>query len=325
MRALITGAYGFVGKYVAAELGEAGYSLILSDIAEPEVMANPPAAGSIYQQCDLLNFEDLSRMIREHQPGLIVHLAAQSSGGRSISNPGETFRTNISGFVNLMEGVRKYGEGSRVLAVGSGEEYGGKSPGEMPLGENSLPEPGNPYAASKVAQTMIATQYYRTYGIDVVATRSFNHTGPGQTDTFVLPSFARKCAEIEAGLREPVLKTGNLDIVRDFLDVRDVARAYRLLAEKGRAGRIYNVCSGEGLKLEEALDIIIAQFDIDVEKGKDPGLFRPADVPVFIGDNSRLVEETGWKKKISVDEMLSGLADYWRNRYAGERMDSGQK
>jgi len=298
------------------ELYEAGHDVIASDIVSPSETESLFPEGTEYIECDLLGSEGVGAMVEEAEPDLIFHLAAQSSGGISISKPLETFRINIIGFINLMEAVRLSGREIRVVAVGSGEEYGKKDPGQMPLGEDAQVDPANPYAASKASQTVIAIQYHRTYGIDVMATRSFNHTGPGQTDTFVFPSFARKCSEIASGLRKPLLRTGNLDIVRDFTDVRDVVTAYRLLAAEGIPGKVYNVCSGEGLKLRDGLDIIIAQFDIDVEIGRDPDLFRPADVPVFIGDNSRLSDETGWKRKIPAAKMMSDLVEYWRSRYS---------
>ncbi len=317
MRVLITGAYGFVGRYMAREMAEAGFEVLATDIIDPDEAKKALPEGAAYRECNLLSGNEVNGLLEEPLPGLVIHLAALSSGRKSISAPLETFRTNIIGFVNLLEGVRRSGGDIRVLAVGSGEEYGRKRPGEMPISEDAAIGPANPYAASKASQTIIGLQYHRTYDMDLVATRSFNHTGPGQTDTFVLPSFARKCAEIAAGAREPVLRTGNLEIVRDFLDVRDVVKAYRMLCEKGRAGKVYNVCSGEGLKLKEALDIMVEQFDIDVDKGKDPELYRPADVPVFVGDNSMLSEETGWKRNITATEMLSDLVDYWRSLYGG--------
>ena len=316
MRVLITGAYGFVGRYMAREMAESGYEVLAADIIDPGRAEKALPEGTVYRKCDLLAGREVNGLLGEHPPDLVIHLAALSSGRKSILDPLDTFRTNIIGFVNLLEGVRNSGRDIRVLAVGSGDEYGRKEPEQMPISEDAAIEPANPYAASKASQTIIGLQYHRTYNLDLVATRSFNHTGPGQTDTFVLPSFARKCAEIEAGIREPVLRTGNLEIVRDFLDVRDVVRAYRMLCEKGGSGKVYNVCSGEGLKLKEGLDIIVEQFDIDVDKGKDPELFRPADVPVFIGDNSMLSEETGWKRGISGQEMLTDLVVYWRSLYS---------
>ncbi|MBD3180160.1 MAG: NAD-dependent epimerase/dehydratase family protein [Candidatus Latescibacteria bacterium] len=316
MRVLITGAYGFVGRYMAREMAEAGYPVLATDIVSPEKAEGIFPEGTEYFQCDLLDLSELERLISDAAPDLVVHLAAQSSGRVSISRPAETFRVNIFGFINLLEVLRKIGNNPRVLAVGSGEEYGRKKSPDMPLKEDAAIDPANPYAASKASQTIIAMQYQRTYGLDILGTRSFNHTGPGQSELFVFPSFAKKCAGIAYGGNEPLLKTGNLEIIRDFLDVRDVVRAYRILSEEGKPGRVYNVCSGEGLKLKEGLDIIIEQFDIEVEIDKDPELFRPADVPVFIGDNSRLSGETGWKRIISAEKMLSALADYWKSRYS---------
>jgi GDP-4-dehydro-6-deoxy-D-mannose reductase len=181
----------------------------------------------------------------------------------------------------------------------------------MPLREESPVEPVSPYAVSKAAQTMLAIQYERSYALDVVATRSFGHTGPAQSDRFVLPSFARQCAEIKALGRAPVVKVGNLDVVRDFLDVRDVVRAYRMIAEDADDAGVYNVCSGRGLSLREALDFFVRASGTDVKIEEDPALMRPADIPVLIGDNAKLRRACGWEPERSIEAMLGELFEYW--------------
>ena len=181
----------------------------------------------------------------------------------------------------------------------------------MPLRETSPIEPVSPYAASKAAQNVLAMQYHRAFGIEVIATRSFSHTGPGQTTVFVLPSFAKQCAEIKAGLREPVMNTGNLEVARDFLDVRDVVEAYILLAGKGTPGSTYNVCSGSGLELKKAVELLTGLTGVKVKVEPDPRLFRPADVPVLTGDNGRLVRDCGWSAAIGRERMLADLFAWW--------------
>ena len=181
----------------------------------------------------------------------------------------------------------------------------------MPLGERSAVEPVSPYAVSKAAQTMLAVQYARSYGLDVVAARSFAHTGPGQPDRFVLPSFARQCAEIAAGTRPPRVSVGRLDIVRDYLDVRDVARAYRLILEGGEEGALYNVCSGEGLALRDALAFFIRSCGKEVAVEEDQRFLRRADIPLLIGDNAKLRRECGFARAIDVETMLGDLFSYW--------------
>ncbi len=320
MKAVITGAFGFVGRYLAGELGAKGYSVTALDIAGPEEISRPSAEcdrlpeGIDYRKCDLLDRERLEEVMRQVEPEAVFHLAARSSGGKSFKDPAGTFSTNIMGFINLMEAVRKSRNEARVLAVGSCEEYGKAPPERIPLGEDSPIEPVNPYAASKAAQTILALQYHRAFGEGVIATRSFNHTGPGQTDTFVLPSFAKQCAAIKKGLAEPVISTGNLNVVRDFLDVRDVVRAYRLLMEGGKAGEVYNVCSAEGLNLREALSLLVEEAGLEVKIRTDPGRLRPVDVPVFTGKNQKLLSDTGWKRSISTGKMISDLLGYWMDK-----------
>lgn len=184
----------------------------------------------------------------------------------------------------------------------------------MPLTERSPVEPVSPYAVSKAAQSMLVLQYHSAYGIECMVTRSFSHTGPGQTGRFVLPAFAKQCAAIKAGLSEPLIRVGNLDVTRDFLDVRDVVRAYRLLVEKGRAGTIYNVCRGEGLSLGDALRMLGGMTGREVDTEIDTNLLRPVDVPLLIGDSGRLREQTGWTPSISNERMLEDLFRYWEER-----------
>jgi GDP-4-dehydro-6-deoxy-D-mannose reductase len=324
MRSLVTGAGGFVGAYLVKELAAAGHEVIATDVVAPSMI--PP--GIAYRLCDLLDVGAVKALVADVRPDYIFHLAAQSSAARSFEEPRSTLETNVFGTLNELESVRllpyscpgaKTRSGKvRVLSVGSSEEYGRRPRSEMPLGENSPIEPVSPYAVSKAAQTMLALQYGRSFEIDVVATRSFGHTGPGQTVRFVLPSFAKQCAEIAAGKREPVVKVGNLDVVRDFLDVRDVARAYRLLAEEADEPGAYNVCSGTGLGLRQALESLIRICGVPVDVVEDPLLIRPADIPVLIGDNARLLRSCGWKREHSTEEMLEELFEYW-NRIAKER------
>ncbi len=262
------------------------------------------------RRCDLLDAADVRRAVSGFGPDLVFHLAAQSSAAASFDDPVGTMRTNVMGTLNLLEALRENG-GARVLLTGSAEEYGRRERREMPLAEDAPIEPVSPYAASKAAQNILAMQYHRAFGMEVLATRSFNHTGPGQTPVFVLPSFARQCAEIRAGLREPVLRTGNLDVVRDFLDVRDVVEAYLLLAEKGKAGETYNVCSGTGLALSEAVAVLVEMTGMEISVERDPRRFRPADVPVLVGDNGKLAGDCDWSPSVGKDKMLGDLFAWW--------------
>ncbi len=336
MKALVTGAGGFVGRYLVNELMGEGYDVLGIDVLEEysgnrkgkrakkplpgqeDVSRIPPwPEGAEYIRCDILHPEDLHRIVAGWKPGVVFHLAAQSSAGRSFRDPAGTMQTNVMGSLNLFEAVRKLALEAgdtevKLISVGSCEEYGRREPSEMPLTEDMPVEPLSPYASSKASQTIMALQYYRSHRLDVTVTRSFSHTGPGQTDTFALPAFARQCAEIKLRLRPPVIKVGNLDVIRDFLDVRDVVKAYRLLAEKGRSGETYNVCSGKELPLKGALRSLIDTISIDVRIEPDPDRMRPADVPVLVGDNSKLLDDTSWKQTISSSRMLRELVEYWK-------------
>jgi GDP-4-dehydro-6-deoxy-D-mannose reductase len=329
MKALVTGASGFVGGYLVSRLAASGAEVLGLDAVLPgpgaaasfdiggEMLPPPlPATGAEIRQCDLLDPSALESAVGGFGPDVVFHLAAQSSAARSFKDPLGTLRTNVMGTMNLLEAVRKSGR-ARIVVTGSAEEYGIRPPEEMPLSEDSAIEPVSPYAASKAAQNVLVMQYRRAFDMDIIATRSFNHTGPGQTTVFALPSFAKQCAEIKAGLREPVLRTGNLDVVRDFLDVRDVVEAYVLLAEKGRSGRIYNVCSGEGLNLSAAVEQLTGLTGLEVSVETDPERFRPADVPVLTGDNGRLVEDCGWSPSIEKGKMLSDLFAWWEGSVKG--------
>ncbi|MCX5753800.1 MAG: GDP-mannose 4,6-dehydratase [Candidatus Krumholzibacteria bacterium] len=317
MRSLITGASGFAGAYLVRELAAAGHEVIATDLVAPSGLPE----GIVYRRCDLLDGGAVRTLVADVRPDYLFHLAAQSSAARSFEEPRPTLETNVFGTLNVLESVRalhracpgaKTRSGKvRVLSVGSSEEYGRRPRSAMPLGEGSPIEPVSPYAVSKAAQTMLALQYERSFDLDVVATRSFGHTGPGQDVRFVLPAFARQCAEIRTGKREPVVKVGNLDVVRDFLDVRDVVRAYRSIAEEANEPGVYNVCSGSGLDLRDALDFLVRACGVPVRIKEDPRLVRPADIPVLVGDNTRLRLSCGWKQEHSTEAMLGALFEYW--------------
>lgn len=325
MKAIVTGASGFVGGYLVSRLVESGAEVLGLDTVVSSAIKDAPGSYEIegqllpprfpeksaeIRQCDLLDPDAVEHAVSGWGPDVIFHLAAQSSAARSFKDPGGTMRTNVMGTLNLLEAVRGSGK-ARVIVTGSAEEYGKRDSNEMPLAENSPIEPVSPYAASKAAQNLLVMQYHRAFGMEIIATRSFSHTGPGQTTTFVLPSFARQCAEIKAGLREPVLRTGNLEVTRDFLDVRDVVEAYVLLAEKGEPGTTYNVCSGSGLALSDAVEHLTALTGTEVSVEPDPQLFRPADVPVLTGDNGRLKEDCGWSPVTGRGKMLDDLFMWW--------------
>jgi GDP-4-dehydro-6-deoxy-D-mannose reductase len=250
------------------------------------------------------------------QPEQVYHLAGLSSVAYSFAHPTEVLLGNLGAACNLFESLRALATRPRVLVVGSAEQYGSVPEAQQPLRETQPFAPASPYAVSKVAQEFLALQYAGTYGIEVVLARSFNHSGPGQSDRFVLPGFARQIASAETGGQEPVLRVGNLDVWRDFLDVRDVVRAYHALMTRGEAGTAYNVCRGEAHRVRDLLDSMLALARVPLRVEVDPERWRPADLPVLRGDPARLRERTGWRPEIGLDATLRDLLADWRRRLA---------
>jgi GDP-4-dehydro-6-deoxy-D-mannose reductase len=307
-RILVTGCWGFVGRVVVGMLHARGFEAWGADIKGS--VDNFP--GREYVPCDLQDERAVTVLLDEIQPDYILHLAAQSSAGISFAEPLRTIRSNVLPILYILDFLRTRSLKTRLLAVGSADEYGPVDPEVMPLVESRTPNPVNPYALSKVMQAECCKSYASLYEVDVVITRSFNHTGAGQTDTFVLPSFARQVAEIEAELRPPVIEVGDLEVRRDFLDVRDVGAAYIALLEEGHKGEIYNVCSARAYRLRDLLDQIIDIAGVKVEIRVSSDRLRPVDTPELRGDNGKIIKDTAWEPKIAMKDTLSALVDHWR-------------
>jgi GDP-4-dehydro-6-deoxy-D-mannose reductase len=313
MRVLITGVAGFVGGHVVDFLREQhpGASVVGLD-SHPAARAR--ALGIEIVQCDLGDAASVRAALARIRPDRVVHLAAQSSPQRSWDDPASTLRTNVLGMLHLLEAVRAGAAAPRILAVGSADEYGLAPADESPLREDAPLRPASPYAVSKVAQGYLALQYALSPGLHVVRTRTFHHTGPRRGEQFAESSFARQLAEIEAGRRPARLDVGNLEVVRDFTDVRDVVRAYWMLLDGGVPGEVYNVCSGRGLRLGELLDRLIALSGLRVAVHVDASRLRPVDAPVLVGDPGRLRAATGWEPTVPLARTLGDLLDHWRER-----------
>jgi len=312
MRVLITGVNGFVGTHLVDLLRAEQPRVEILGLVKPGT--SPTRAGVAAIEVDLDEAASVESALAGVAVDAIVHLAAQSSPSLSWNDPAGTLRTNVHGLLHLLEAVRGRASVPRVLVVGSAEEYGAAAPAELPLAEDAPLRPASPYAVSKVAQGYLALQYWLSHGVPTVRTRAFHHTGPGRAESFAESSFARQVAEIEAGLREPVVQVGNLDAVRDFTDVRDVVRAYWMLVERGEPGEVYNVCRGTGVRVGELLGEMIAAAGIDIQVRVDPERLRPSDVPILVGNPGKLRRRTSWEPRIGLAQTMRDLLDYWRAR-----------
>ena len=286
MRALVTGGSGFVAGWLCRHLEEMGDQVTVAD-----------------DSVDITDAQQLAPFVRAAAPEAIYHLAAFTHVGRSWDEPREVFRVNAGGTLELIQAALACDPLPRVLLVGSAEVYGRVRPGQLPLTEDAPLMPVSPYAASKVAAEYLGLQAHLGHGLPVIRVRAFNHIGPGQHPSFVVPAFARRIvAAADGGDRG--LPVGNLTPRRDFTDVRDVVRAYRLLVERGRAGEAYNVCSGRAVSVEEVARRMLALAGADLELVADPDLERPVDIPVLMGDPGRIRAATGWEPAVSLDQSL---------------------
>lgn len=303
-RVLIFGIGGFVGSYLAAEFQAHGYSVCGCDIRR----SNSIPEDVDFYAADLLDAEAVASVVQKAAADLIVNLAAVSSVGLSWKEPWLTMSVNVGGALNLLEAVRACALPPKVVFIGSSEEY---APSEGPLGESALLNANNPYGISKLTQERFAELYRKRYGIKCCCIRPFNHTGIGQRETFVLPDFCRQAAQIERSGRPGVIQVGNLAVRRDFSDVRDVVRAYRMIAESDCADTVYNVGSGTAYELGELLRFIVSLSSQEIRIETDETRLRPADTPVICCDNGRLRRELGWKPEYSIFDTLREMFDYY--------------
>ncbi len=314
MKALITGITGFVGSHLAEHLLKQGVEVWgTTRRRSPRDNISHLLDSIRLVEMDLRDATAVVEALNEAEPEWIFHLAAQSFVPTSWRAPDETFQSNCIGQIHLFEALRVLKASPKVLIAGSSEEYGMVLPEELPITEENPLRPLSPYGVSKVAQDLLGWQYHKSYGLPVVRTRAFNHTGPRRGSTFVSSNFCHQCALIQRGKKEPVVETGNLDAVRDFTDVRDVVRAYVLALEKGVPGEVYNIASGAGVRIGDLLQMVleVAGLKGKVEIRSDPSRIRPSDVPVLIGDASKFRALTGWMPHIPLDQTLSDLYHYW--------------
>jgi GDP-4-dehydro-6-deoxy-D-mannose reductase len=263
-------------------------------------------------EADLRDYTSMYNALDRSRPDFIFHLAAQSFVPSSWTAPNETLTTNIAGQTNLFEAIRSLRLDPVVQIACSSEQYGLVLPDEVPIKETNPLRPLSPYAVSKVAQDYLGYQYFQSYGLKAIRTRGFNHTGPRRGQVFVTSNFCSQVAAIELGLQEPVIRVGNIEAIRDFTDVRDMVRAYWLAVNHGKPGEVYNIATGNGIRIRELLDRIIALSNVEVKIEVDPDRLRPSDVEILIGDSSKFRADTGWEPRIPFEQTLRDLLAYWR-------------
>lgn len=309
MKALIIGGGGFVGPYLVRELVDNyGMETYVTKTEKENLSLENVGIHNL----DILDINQITELLNQLRPDYIFHLAAQSSVAYSWKNPGLTIDVNIKGCVNLLDSVRQLDYKPRVLLIGSGEEYGHIKEGECPIAEDNVLRPGNIYAATKSCQNMLGKIYSDAYDLDIMMVRAFNHIGPNQTPVFVVADFCKQVADIEKGITEPVIYVGNLSAKRDFTDVRDVVRAYVMLAKDGVKGETYNVGSGHAVAIQEILDMIVSQSTADIRVCIDENKLRPVDVPIIEPDITKIRETVGWTPSIKLETTLKETLDYWR-------------
>jgi GDP-4-dehydro-6-deoxy-D-mannose reductase len=316
MQLLITGITGFVGSHMAEHALAQGAEVFGSFRWRSKTDNIDHLRSKItLVESDLRDLSSVRALLEAANPTHVIHLAAQSFVHASWKTPAETLTTNILAQVNLLEGLRGLKMSPRFLVVGSSEEYGHVEDDELPIKETNPLRPLSPYAVSKVGQDLMGYQYWKSYGMLIIRSRAFNHEGPRRGDVFVTSNFARQVAEIEAGLRDPVILVGDLTPRRDYSDVRDIVRGYWTLLERGEPGEVYNLCSGRSWSIQQVLDFLLEQSRVrDIKVQTDPSRLRPSDVMVLEGDPSKVEKATGWKVEIPFERTLKDLLAYWRQR-----------
>lgn len=305
---VITGAGGFFGSYLAELMLQQGYNvhgMFHGDTHNIEHLRN----SMTFVRCDLLDSRQVDAAVKEAYPELIFHFAAQSLPGLSWHDPEATFNVNVLGTLHLLDAVRRANIRPTIVIAGSSAEYGFARLEEVPIGEDKQLEPASPYGVSKAAADLLGRAYARAYGLRVICVRPFFVIGPRKTGD-ACSDFARGIVAVERG-RESWLRVGNLDAIRDFLDVRDAAQACLVVAQNGRPGEAYNLCSGVGLRIHVLLDTLRALAAVPINVRQDEGLLRPVDEPAIVGDNHRL-RSLGWAPSTPIEKSLADTLDHWR-------------
>ncbi len=316
MKIIVTGINGFVAQHFLQFLLTQKEDFTILGLGRSDVYFDKQKFAPLnieYIKVDLLNREHVGEILKNFKPEYLVHLASFSSVGHSWKNPNESFVNNTNIFLNLVDQLRLNNIPCRVLSIGSSEEYGNVDPSALPLTEKSNLAPISPYAVARVSQEMISKIYADGYGMDIVITRSFNHIGPGQKNVFVVSSFAKQLVQIaNKTISDNRVVTGDLSIVRDFVDVRDVVRAYYELLMQGVKGEVYNICSGKGIALQAIMGKMCSLLDLEIILEKDPALIRPNDNKIIIGSAEKLNKLTGWTPSYHINQSLADIIDWWK-------------
>lgn len=313
-RMLITGAGGFVAKHFMDFLYATKQKIEVLGVDvlnSPKIERKSRTVRTHFRKMNLLEREAVDKIVLEFKPDRVLHLASFSSVGYSWEKPVESFCNNTNIFLNLVESLRTHCPKAQVLSVGSSEEYGEIKKNHR-LTESDPLNPSNPYGVARVSQEMLAAMYAKSFAMNIVLTRSFNHLGTGQRPDFVVPSFIRQFVLAkQKGNRMVDIRAGNIHITRDFTNVKDVVRAYDLLLERGRAGEIYNVCSGHGVSLKEIISLLEDIVKIKASIIVDKSLVRPRDLARIVGDYTKIHSETGWKPKIPLRNTLAEMVQFY--------------
>lgn len=300
-RLLVTGHRGFVGQALQAWLPDSPWASRVAVLTLPVGL-------------DIRDTERLQAAVADARPDFVLHLAAQSFVPAAFDDPRNTLDVNVLGTLSLLQALSAQAFGGRLLYVSSADVYGAVADGSLPVAETQLPAPRNPYAVSKVAAELLCQQWHFAHGLDVVIARPFNHTGPGQDARFALSGFARGIARIALGRAPARIDTGNLAVTRDFSDVRDVLDAYLVLLHAGRAGQLYNVCSGVERSLDGLLATMLAGAGVQAEVVTDPSRLRPNEQLRMVGSHRKLVADTGWAPRCDFDQTLAAMVAWWRHK-----------
>ena len=311
-RVLITGLAGFVGGHLARELAARGDQELFGTVRGPDAPTGLPLPGDRISSCDILDRPAVEDLVERVKPQCIYHLAGKADLGASWDEPEETLRMNAIGALNVIRAVLKTSPDCRLLFVSTAGVYGPMSAGDDPLRENSPVAPLDPYSVSKASAELLCFQYFASHRLQVVVARPFNHVGPGQSARFLIGRVVKLIAEIESGVRPPVLTLGNLSARRDFTDVRDVVRAYRDLMDDGQAGQVYNVSSGRSVEIRRIVEIAVALAKVPVRLESDEDRKRPLDSPLLVGDSSKLRRLAGWEAGISIEQSVDDALDHAR-------------